>query len=48
VAQDMDKWRERDVIMNLHVPQNAGNFLTGEGSFGFRRRTLFHGVRDLP
>jgi len=30
LAQDRDRWRELvNAVMNLWVPQNAGNFLTG-------------------
>jgi hypothetical protein len=29
MAQDRDRWRDVvNVVMNLRVPQNAGNFLT--------------------
>ena len=28
LAQDTDRWRELNAVMNLRVPQNVGNFLT--------------------
>jgi hypothetical protein len=31
-------------VMNLRVPQNAGNFLSSSGRFSFSGRTLLHGV----
>jgi hypothetical protein len=33
----------RNVVMNINVPQNAGNFLIGRGHVSFST-TLFHGV----
>ena len=45
LAQDRDRWRTLvNVVMNLRVPYNAGNFLTGWKLFSFSRRTLLHGV----
>jgi hypothetical protein len=45
LAQDTDRWRALvNVVMNLPVPQNAGNFLTSCGPVSFSRRTLLHGV----
>jgi len=29
LAQDIDKWRVVNEVMNFGVPYNAGNFLTG-------------------
>ena len=45
LAQDRDRWRTLvNVVMNLRVPWNAGNFLTSCKPVSFSRRTLHHGV----
>jgi hypothetical protein len=45
LAQDRDRWRGLvNAVMNLPVPQNAGNFLTSRKPVSFSRRTLLHGV----
>jgi hypothetical protein len=41
LAQDRDRWQALvNVIMNLQVPQNAGNFLSSLGHVRFSVREL--------
>ena len=41
LAQDTDRWRTLvNEVMNLQVPQNAGNFLTSCKPVSFSRRSL--------
>ena len=45
LAQDRGRWRVLvNVVMNLRVSWNAGNFLTNWEPISFSRRTLLHGV----
>jgi hypothetical protein len=40
------RWRALvNTVMNLRVPQNAGNFLSSLGRFSFSGRTLLYGVQ---
>jgi hypothetical protein len=45
LAEDRGRWRAlENGLMNLLVPQNAGNFLTSCKLVSFSRRVLLHGV----
>ena len=45
LAQDRERsWALVNGVMNLRVPSNAENFLTGCKPVTFFRRTLLHGV----
>jgi hypothetical protein len=45
LAQDTDRWSAVvNAVMNLWIPQNAGNFLTSRGPVSFSGRTQLHGV----
>jgi hypothetical protein len=45
LAEERDRWRVLvNDVMNLRVPSNAGNFLTGWKPVCFSRRTVLNGV----
>jgi hypothetical protein len=48
LAQDMGRWRAVvNTVMNLWVPEKAGNFLTSRATISFSRRTLLHGFNSV-
>jgi hypothetical protein len=45
LAQDEERWLTLvNAVMNLRVPQNEGNFLTGRKTVSFSIKALLHGV----
>jgi len=45
LAEDRDRWQALvKAVMNIWVPQNAGNVLTSSEPVSYSRRTLLHGV----
>jgi len=45
MAEDKNRWwAVLNLVMNVGVPLNVGNFFTSSGSITFSRRTLLCGV----
>ena len=48
VALDRQKWQSlRKMVINLQVPNNTGNFLSGWETVSFSGRTLLQGISKL-
>jgi hypothetical protein len=48
LAQDRDRWRVlENVVVNLRVQENVGNFLTSREPVNFSRRSLLHAVNYI-
>ena len=48
LVQDRYRWHAHvKAVMNLQVPQNAGNFVASWRPVRFSRRTLLYGMADI-
>jgi hypothetical protein len=48
LAEDRERWRAVNAVMNVWVPEIAGNFLTSCKPVSFSRRTVLRGVINRP